>query len=179
MFETLDLRNGLTAIMIANAVGANVIAIDIAPEKLALARQLGAALTVNGSQTEDTAGTVIELTGGGAHVSLDALGHPDTCYNSVLNLRKRGRHIQVGLMLADQATPRIPMSKVIADELEILGSHGMQAHDYPAMMRMIDSGTLKPEQLITRKISLSETPHELMNMNSFNHVGVTIIDPFQ
>lgn len=170
---------GLSAIMIANAVGANVIAIDIAPEKLTLARQLGAALTVNGAETYDTAGTVIELTGGGAHVSLDALGHPDTCYNSVLNLRKRGRHIQVGLMLADQATPRIPMSKVIADELEILGSHGMQAHRYDAMLTMILSGKLDPAGLVGETISLEASIDSLMQMNQFQSTGATVITQFR
>ncbi|MCB1492293.1 MAG: zinc-dependent alcohol dehydrogenase family protein, partial [Rhodobiaceae bacterium] len=115
---------GLSAIMIANAVGANVVAVDIADDKLALARELGAAETVNANSVADVAEAVIAVTKGGAHVSIDALGHPTTCFNSIYNLRKRGKHIQVGLTLGDQSRPPVPMNKVISDELEILGSHG-------------------------------------------------------
>ena len=130
-------------------------------------------------ETDNVVETIREMTSGGVHVSLDALGNRETCFNSIANLRKRGKHIQIGLMAGEHSNPPIPMGQVIAHELEIYGSHGMQAHDYPAMMRMIHSGALKPEQLITRKISLSDTPHELMNMNNFQNIGVTIIDPFQ
>ena len=132
---------GLSAVMIANAIGANVVAIDISEEALNLARQLGAVATVNAAKVANVVEAVTEITRGGAHVSLDALGHPTTCVNSISNLRKRGKHIQVGLMLADHSTPAIPMSKVIANELEILGSHGMQAHRYDAMLAMIQSGS--------------------------------------
>ena len=78
-----------------------------------------------------------EITNGGAHVSIDALGHPTTCFNSITNLRRRGRHVQVGLMLGDHATPQIPMAQVIGLELEIHGSHGMQACRYDAMLAML------------------------------------------
>jgi hypothetical protein len=111
--------------MIANAIGANVLAIDISEEKLRLASALGAVATVNATQVANVAEAVIEITKGGAHVSLDALGHPTTCFNSISNLRKRGKHIQVG-----------------AHELEILGSHGMQAHRYDALFAMIEAGKL-------------------------------------
>eukprot|EP01031_Cornospumella_fuschlensis_P052869 gene52869-64596_t len=143
---------GLSAIMIAAALGAHPIAIDISEEKLAFARQLGAVATVNGRDTDDVAGAVKEITGGGAHVSIDALGHPVTCFNSIKNLRRRGRHVQVGLMLGEHATPEIPMAQVIGHELEIYGSHGMQAWRYDAMLSMIASGKLQPQQLIGREI---------------------------
>lgn len=125
--------------MIANAVGANVIAIDIDEKK----RELGAVAAIN-SGTCDVPEAVIELTKGGAHVSLDALGHPVTCFNSIQNLRPRGKHVQVGLMLGDHTTPQVPMAKAIGKELEILGSHGMQAHRYGAMLDIVESGKLDP-----------------------------------
>jgi alcohol dehydrogenase len=169
---------GLSSIMIANAVGANVIAIDISDEKLSLARALGAAATVNTNRVANVVEAVMEITQGGAHVSLDALGHPTTCFNSISNLRKRGKHIQVGLMLANHSTPAIPMAKVIAHELEILGSHGMQAHRYDAMLAMVRSGKLTPEKLIGKTINLEQSISELMNMDSFQAVGVTVITEF-
>lgn len=169
---------GLSAIMIANAVGANVVAVDISAEKLQLARELGAVATVNATEVADVAEAVIEVTRGGAHVSLDALGHPTTCFNSISNLRKRGKHVQVGLMLADHSTPAIPMSKVIAHELEILGSHGMQAHRYGAMLDMIQTGKLSPEKLVGQRIDLERSIEALTSMDEFQGVGVTVVTEF-
>jgi alcohol dehydrogenase len=167
---------GLSAIMIGAALGANVVAIDIAEDKLALAKALGASVTIDSRSVADVSEAAREVTGGGAHVSVDALGHPQTCCNSILNLRRRGRHVQVGLMLADHATPAIPMARVIAHELEIYGSHGMQSWRYDAMLRMILSGKLSPERLIGRRITLSEAAPALATMDSFRGNGISIID---
>lgn len=169
---------GLSAIMIATAIGASVVAIDISEEALRLARALGAVATVDAAQVANVADAVIEITKGGAHVSMDALGHPTTCFNSISNLRKRGKHIQVGLMLADHSTPAIPMSKVIAHELEILGSHGMQAHRYDALFAMIETGKLAPEKLIGRTITLEQSIDALVNMDKFEVAGVTVVTEF-
>lgn len=169
---------GLSAIMIANAVGANVIAVDIDNEKLALAKELGAVAGINGLTENDISAAVIELTKGGAHVSLDALGHPVTCFNSIQNLRPRGKHIQVGLMLGEHKNPQIPMAKVIGKELEILGSHGMQAHRYGAMLDMIGSGKLNPSKLVGDQICLADAPDALINMDKFQSIGATVITQF-
>lgn len=169
---------GLSAVMIATAVGANVVAIDITEEKLAMATALGAVAVVNATEVQNVAEAVVEITDGGAHVSLDALGHPSTCFNSVSSLRKRGKHIQVGLLLAENSAPSIPMDRVVADELEILGSHGMQAHRYGAMLEMIESGKLAPEKLIGRTISLEQSIEALMNMDRFEVPGVTVVTEF-
>ena len=169
---------GLSAIMIANALGASVVAVDIADDKLELARSIGAFATINAAETEDVIESVRSITQGGAHVSVDALGSPVTCYNSIANLRKRGKHVQVGLMLADHSHPSIPMDRVIANELEILGSHGIQAYKYTTLLEMIKSGKLHPEKLIGKTISLDESPEELSKMNNFAGTGVTIINQF-
>jgi alcohol dehydrogenase len=169
---------GLSAIMIASAMGANVVAIDLTEEKLAFARTIGAVAAVNASQTEDVVGAVREITKGGAHMSMDALGHPTTCFNSIANLRRRGRHVQVGLMLGGHNRPQVPMDRIIAHELEILGSHGMQAFRYQAMMDMIETGKLKPQALIGRHISLDEAPAALMAMDRFEGIGISMITSF-
>ncbi|WP_018011891.1 zinc-dependent alcohol dehydrogenase family protein [Sinorhizobium medicae] len=169
---------GLSAVMIAAALGANPIAIDISEEKLAFARKLGAVATINGRATEDVAGAVRDITRGGAHVSLDALGSPVTCFNSIKNLRRRGRHVQVGLMLAEHATPQIPMAQVIGHELEIYGSHGMQAWRYEAMLAMITAGQLKPQELIGRQISLEEAAPALAAMDGATELGISVITRF-
>jgi alcohol dehydrogenase len=169
---------GLSAIMIADALGANVVAVDISDEKLALACQLGAVASINATAVTNVAEAVRDITGCGVHVSVDALGHPETCFNSIDNLRKRGKHIQVGLMVAENSKPRIPMAKVISNELEILGSFGMQAYRYTGMLEMIQAGKLSPQKLIGETISLEESMAALTSMNNFDTTGVTIVTEF-
>jgi D-arabinose 1-dehydrogenase-like Zn-dependent alcohol dehydrogenase len=162
---------GLSAVMIAVAAGAQVVAVDIAKEALALAGKLGAAVCLDASSL-DVPAAIIEATGGGAHLSIDALGSEPTCAASINCLRRHGRHVQVGLL---PTNPSLPMTRVIAYELTLLGSHGMPAHAYPAMLDMINAGSLRPDLLITRTITLGETPAAMMAMGSAP--GVTIISP--
>lgn len=169
---------GLSAIMIANAMGANVVAVDLSDDKLEMAKAMGAVAVVNGEGVRDVVGAIRNLTAGGAHVSVDALGHPATLANSILCLRRRGRHVQVGLLLGEQSRPPVPMDRVIGWELELKGSHGMQAHRYGAMFDMIASGRLQPERLIGREMALDEAPEALMNMDSFESTGMSIISRF-
>ena len=169
---------GLSAIMIASALGASVVAVDINDEKLEFARTIGASETINASETADVVAELLEVTQGGAHVSIDALGSQMTCFNSIANLRKRGVHVQVGLMVGDFQHPAIPMNLVIAKELEILGSHGMQAHRYPEMLEMIQEGRLFPEKLVGKTISLEESLDALVNLDKFEGIGVTVINQF-
>lgn len=168
---------GLSAIMIAASLGARVIAVDMTEEKLDLARAMGAAVLINGSDG-DVVDAVRDATGGGAHVSIDALGHSSTSFNSISCLRKRGRHIQVGLMLGDDANARVPMSRIISHELEIRGSHGMQAFRYGEMFRMIEAGILKPDQLVGAEITLDQAPAALTAMGTFAAKGISVISKF-
>jgi len=167
---------GLSAVMIADALGAGVVAIDIAADKLDFARSVGAVAAVDASSVGDVVAAVKEITGGGAHLSIDALGSPETCFNSVACLRKRGKHVQVGLMLADYRNSPVPMDRVIADELEILGSHGIQAYSYRPLFDMMQAGKLRPEKLIGKTISLDESVEELPGMARFDGIGVTVIN---
>ncbi|MGA6221330.1 zinc-dependent alcohol dehydrogenase family protein [Streptomyces umbrinus] len=169
---------GLSAVMIAAAAGARVVAVDLSPRALELAREFGAAECVEASRDarpEETAEAVRELTGGGAHLSLDALGSPATCAASVGGLRRRGRHVQVGLLPQD---PTLPMSRVIGLELELLGSHGMPAHAYPPMLESVRAGVLRPDLLVTSTIPLDAAPAALAAMGTALGAGVTIIEPW-
>jgi alcohol dehydrogenase len=169
---------GLSAIMIARAMNARVVAIDIDDEKLEFARGIGAEALVNAAKVDSVAQSIKDMTGGGAHVSIDALGSKVTCSNSIDGLRKRGKHIQVGLMVGDDSRQAVPMDRVIAGELEILGSHGIQAHRYAELLAMIRAGTLRPDLLIGKTISLEDAVVELPAMNNFKGTGVTVIDRF-
>jgi len=168
---------GLSAVMIGSALGARVVAIDINEGALEMARELGAEETVDG-RMDRPARAVIEVTGGGAHVSIDAVGRSVTSSNSIRSLRKHGRHVQVGLMLGDDADPPIPMQRVIMMELEIHGSRGMPATDYPRVLDLISSGAVDPGRLVTRTVSLDEASSVLEHMGEFAGVGVSVIDRF-
>ena len=169
---------GLSAIMIARALGAQVIAIDITADKLDFARAIGAHETLDAREHVDIPAAVRDLTHGGADVSIDALGSVQTCFNSVACLGKRGKHIQVGLMTATESRPALPMDQVLSKELEIIGSHGMQAHRYPAMLEMIRTGALQPAKLLGRTITLDEAARALPQLNGDTSPGVTVIGAF-
>ncbi|MFD9932766.1 zinc-dependent alcohol dehydrogenase family protein [Streptomyces massasporeus] len=169
---------GLSAVMIAAAAGARVVAVDVSPGALDLARTFGAARCVDASGVPDTAAAVRELTGGGAHLSLDALGSPGTCAASVNGLRRRGRHVQVGLLPSPSGTTPVPMARAIALELALLGSHGMAAHGYPPMLELVRSGVLRPNLLVTSTIGLDEAPAALAAMGASPGAGATVIEPW-
>ena len=170
---------GQSAIMIAKALGARVIAIDISPVALAKAIQLGADVTIN-SSTSDALAQIRAATGDGADVSIDALGSQTTSTQSILSLRRRGRHLQLGLLLTPDGLTPEPMARVIAYELDILGSHGMAAADYPQMLAMVASGALRPDLLVERTVDLNEAITALQAMSDpavATVGGITIIDP--
>lgn len=169
---------GLSAIMIANALGAKVLAVDINDEKLAFAKSIGAIATVNSLESREVIEELKEATDGGAHLSIDALGHPDILFNSVSCLRKRGKHIQIGIMEPAHTNSKIPTDLIIAKELEIIGTHGMQAFRYEEMLKMISDGQLNPKQLIAQTISLEDVINELPIMDKFNSVGIKVITEF-
>ena len=169
---------GLSAVMIAAAAGANVVAVDIMPAKLKLAAEMGAMVTLNSIEHTDLEQAIRDASQGGTHISVDALGSTETCVNSINSLRKRGKHIQVGLMTGRDMMPAVPMARVIARELEIIGSHGMQAFRYDDMLQMVLSGKLKPEKLVQKTVRLEEGASELIEMDSFRNDGITVINQF-
>jgi alcohol dehydrogenase len=168
---------GLSAVMIAKTLGARVIAVDRNPGALAAASALGADHVVAAGFGRDVPGSVHELTDGGSHVAVDAVGSEQACADSILSLRRRGRHVQVGLLPPVSGQPRVPMARVIGWELDLLGSHGIAAADYPGMLALIERGELIPQALIERVISLDEAAALLPTFDSAAPAGMTMIDP--
>jgi alcohol dehydrogenase len=188
---------GLSAVMIGAALGARVVAIDVSAAALERARELGAEAVVDAGHAGmatgagiaadsgvaagsgvaadgGVAGAVGEITGGGAHVSVDALGSPALAADSVRCLRRRGRHVQVGLLPGGPVP--LPMDLVIGRELEVYGSHGMAARDYPAMMRMVADGTLRPGLLTGDVIGLDGVGPALAAMDGpGTAAGMTVV----
>ena len=167
---------GLSAVMIAAAMGAHVVAVDVLADKLALARELGAALTVDATR-DDPVDATRTATDGGAHVAVDALGSGDTARQAMRSLRRRGRHLQLGLLLAGEASPAIALQDVTRRELRVLGSHGMQAWRYGEMFDFIAARCLPLDRMIGERRPLADAGAVLASMAAFAPLGVTLLEP--
>jgi alcohol dehydrogenase len=160
-------------VLVGLALGARVVAVDLSAAAVARARELGATAVVSGA---DPAAAVREATGGGAHVSLDAVGSPSTAVASVRCLRRRGRHVQVGLLLGADSTPPLPMDVVVAHELSLHGSHGMPAHQYGELLALVTDGRLDPALLVGRVVGLEDAGAVLAAMSGPpGTVGMTVV----
>jgi D-arabinose 1-dehydrogenase-like Zn-dependent alcohol dehydrogenase len=169
---------GLSAIQIAVALGGKVIAVDVSGKALAAARELGAVHTID-SGTDKPVEAIRTLTNGGAQVSIDALGIAETCANSVLSLRKLGRHIQLGHTTRKEAgyVP-LPIDVILLKELRLFGAFGMQGQRYGTMLAMCEAGTLKPGRLVHQRVGLEGVTGVLEAMGTYDTTGVAVIDRF-
>jgi D-arabinose 1-dehydrogenase-like Zn-dependent alcohol dehydrogenase len=166
---------GLAAVDICTALGANVIAVSRTAEKLSFAKELGAVATVNASDGK-SAEEITELTSGGAHVSVDALGDADTTIPAVLCLRPRGRHLRLGTSSQKQGgSIPLPVDMFVFRELQFIGSFGMQAARYPDMLRMVESGKLHPGKLVRGTVPIEQASSVLTDMTNYNTVGMHVI----
>lgn len=165
---------GLAAVDVAASLGANVVAVSRTPAKLELARSLGAVATVTAGPNATQ--ELIELTRGGAHVSVDALGDAETALPALGCLRSRGRHLRLGVSSRrQQGTIPLPVDLMVFRELQLIGSLGMPAWRYPAMLRMVEAGRLHPGRLVTGTIPIAEAGAALSRMGSYSGVGMTVI----
>lgn len=164
---------GLSAVMIAVALGARVLAIDISDAALRWAAAAGAEpMRMRPGIWEDIA----ERTAGGVHLGMDALGHPDLADASVRSLRRRGCHVQAGLLLGGQASPGLPMDLVVARELAIHGTHGLAAAEYPRLLDLVMGSEIPLADLIADRISLDQAPQALADMDApVGAAGINVI----
>jgi D-arabinose 1-dehydrogenase-like Zn-dependent alcohol dehydrogenase len=170
---------GLSAIHIAAAIGANVVAVDLDDRKLELAKKVGAQHVINGKKVEDIPMAVFDITHGGAHVAVDALGIATTCRNAILSLRKQGRSLQIGLTTAaEKGEVPLPIDRMVTMELSVIASLGMPASRYPSMLQMVAAKKLNPKEMITETISLEGANRVLEEMTNFQNVGVSIINQY-
>ncbi|MFL6427185.1 MAG: zinc-dependent alcohol dehydrogenase family protein [Acidobacteriaceae bacterium] len=170
---------GLSAVQIATAIGARVIAVDVTDHALTAARQLGALYVIN-SRDDDPVDAVRTLTKGGAQVSVDALGIAETCRNSVLSLRKLGRHVQLGHTTREQAGDvSLPIDVILLNELRLYGTFGMQARRFGTMLAMCESGMLRPGELVRQTVGLDGVTRIFEAMGNYDTTGIVVIDNFQ
>jgi len=165
-------------VQIAAAMGARVIAVGRSQQKLAKALQEGAEATV--TVGPDAPAQIIEITKGGAAVTVDALGSIETTLPALQALRKYGRHLQVGLTGPEEAgVMPIPMDLVVFNELRIVGSLGCPIASYTGMLSMVAAGTLQPTRLVETVASIAEAGKILDDMTNYNTVGFSVINNWE
>ncbi|WP_394739585.1 zinc-dependent alcohol dehydrogenase family protein [Natronococcus roseus] len=167
---------GLAAVQIAAALGANVAAVDIREDPLELATELGADATVTAGNGVDVPAEIESATDGGAHVSVDALGRAETCRNSVDCLRTRGTHVQIGLTTdAERGEVSLPIDEITRWDVTVVGSRGMPPSRYDELLRLIASGRLEPDALVTREVGLEDVSDRLAAMSEYETRGVEVV----
>ena len=165
---------GLAAVNIASALGANVIAVSRSEGKLALAKELGATHTVTAGP--DAPSEIVELTGGGAHVSVDALGASETAIPAIMSLRTRGRHLRLGgSNKKDGGQISLPVDVILFRELSIVGSFGMQAARFPEMLQMVEERKLNLGPLVGNTVALEEAGDVLASMTGYDTQAMSVI----
>ncbi|MFB6155923.1 MAG: zinc-dependent alcohol dehydrogenase family protein [Haloferacaceae archaeon] len=170
---------GLSAIHVADAVGARVLAVDIQDEKLSLARDLGADEVVNAGDVADVPGEIEAVTDAGANVSVDALGVAETCRNSVRCLRQRGTHVQLGLTTDEErGEVSLPTDWMTRWEISFLGSRGMPPTRYGELLSLMEAGDIEPSRLVTREVALEDVPERLDAMSDYGTSGVEVVTEF-
>ncbi len=165
---------GLACLILGRAIGARVVVVDVVEEKLTQALELGAEAAVN-ARDGDTAGQIREITGGGAHVSIEALGIPETTNASIECLRPLGRHVQVGMPVGHTARMEINMNAVYMGNLAMYGTRGMPSWRYPSLLGLIEEGRVDVAPMIAREIGLSGVSAELHAMNGPTPPGVAVV----
>ena len=168
---------GLAAALLAKALGAQVVVVDIVDEKLANALRLGADAAVNAAEV-DAAAAIRDLTGGGAHVSIEALGIAQTTNASLECLRPLGRHVQVGMPVGKTARMEINMSAIYLNNLALFGTRGMPAWKYPSLLGLVARGQVDLTPMVAREVALSGASAELHAMNGPTAPGTAVITDF-
>ncbi len=170
---------GLAALLLARTLGARVVAVDISAVALAKARELGAEHCVNALDVGDVGAAVRELTRGGAHVSIDALGVSATFDNSLRSLRKLGRHVQIGMPVGRHVEVKLPLLDLVySRQLSLFGMRGLGAAGFAPLLEMAASGRLDLAQLVTERIALAGLQGALDRLEEGSGFGISVIDRF-
>ena len=168
---------GLSALLLGRALGARVVLVDVVEEKLAEAKRLGADAVVNGRDA-DAVQQVRAVTGGGAHVAIEALGIEETIVNAMKSLRKLGRMVQVGMPAGEHTDMTLPWDVLYSGQLSIHGTRGMPGQRYPSLFNLIEGGHVDLSSLIARRIALSDASDELAAFDGPTPPGIAVITDF-
>ena len=172
---------GMSAIHTVNALGGNVIAIDIVEEKLDKAKELGASEGINSQNVKDVPQAVKSITDGsrGVEVSVEALGISETIQNSVNSLAPGGQHLQVGMTTSEESGQvELPIDFMVQNEREFYGTYGMPPHEYDEIFRMMRSGKIEPGRIVSETCSLGDVPNVMERLGEYDTMGIPVCSEF-
>ena len=146
---------GLLALQAVRAAGAGrVIAVDLNDRRLAVAKQLGADVTINAG-SGDVPRQIAELTAGrGADIALEVVGATPTVRMAIESVRKGGSVTLVGNI---SPTVELPLQSVVTREITLRGTCGCSG-EYPQCIALMESGVIQVDPLITARVPLSQGP---------------------
>lgn len=161
---------GLFAIQFAKIMGATkVIATDVAPDKLELAKLLGADVCIN-SAAVDAVEKIKQLTNGkGVQVAVETAGVVQTQEQCLRITKKKGRVLYLGTAHRDVVLPPKSFECIVRNELSLVGSWNSYSAPFPgvewqATIDYVKSGALKLQPLITHFFDLSEAPRVFVDL---------------
>jgi alcohol dehydrogenase len=170
---------GLSTVNVASALGGNVVAVDLADEKLDMAEDMGAVETINAESVDDVPGEVGAVTDGGAQISVDALGIRTTCLNSINSVEPTGTHVQIGITTSEEeGRIDVPIDYMLHSEIDCITAKGFQPHRYGELFGLMDAGKIHPERLVTKHVHLQDINDRLGAMTNFETRGVEVITEF-
>lgn len=150
---------GVGAIVRASLRGATVIAVDLDNDKLALARQLGAAHTIN-SKEQELHSTLMEITGGlGPTVVIEAVGSIPTYQAAIEEVAYSGRVVCIGYSKNDVS---FHTGLFVKKELNIHGSRNATPLDFEAVIRYLRKGTCPTDELISAVVRPEEAQDAML-----------------
>lgn len=169
---------GISAVHLANALGARVVATDLNDDNLAMAERLGADATVNASTEDSVSDEIRDVTNGGATISIDALGIEETCRNSLMSVEKLGQHVQIGMTTTDKGILPVSVDHIVNNEIEFVGVKGMPPHQYDEIIGMVASGSISPGALVTNRVGLGDVSNRLAAMDDSGTTGIEVVTQF-
>lgn len=175
---------GLSAVHVADVLGAEVVAVDIEESKLERARDLGATETVDATAVEDVSGAVTARVSsghgtGGIDVSVDALGIAETLQNSIACLGKGGQHLQIGMTTSEEeGSVSVPVDQMVFDEQSFHAAYGAPPTEYDEILRLMEQDRLDPGRIVGETVTLDEVPTVMERLDDFETVGIPVCTEF-
>ena len=167
---------GLSTVALAKALGAGqIVAIDVAADRLHTALELGADAVVNGAE-EDAVAAVRNLTNGGADIVLEAIGNPATFRQATEMVADGGRCVMIGIAPTGQ-TAEVEITRLVRRKIHIAGSFGGRPRqDLAHLGQLVADGLLDPAALISRRFSLDEADNAYRLLADGHIVGRALIE---
>ncbi|MEF8855109.1 MAG: zinc-dependent alcohol dehydrogenase family protein [Haloarculaceae archaeon] len=175
---------GLSAVHVADVLGAKVVAVDIEESKLERARELGAAATVDSTAVDNVSSAVSARAEsghgtGGIDVSVDALGIAETVQNSIDCLGKGGQHLQIGMTTSEEeGSVSVPVDQMVFDEQSFHAAYGAPPTEYDEILRLMEQGRLDPGRIVGETVTLGEVPTVMERLDDFETVGIPVCTEF-